>query len=317
MLHRHSRVCVFSILNVLSPQITICMFVLSQSLAQSLSELLSSDRYILYSTASESELFSFVEQHKQFLDCLVLQSDNSLQPYINRWSEQGILLPVVIFPKESEKISNVAQSNSLDSQITEEMTKPANYLLHAAEVRLNIKQVHEIGVFIDEAIAQFVSLAPTSLPSVADSRTAHLTKFSFLMQQQRRLAEKLRERLGYLGVYYKRNPQLFLRHLSASERQKLLDNLKSEYRQIVLKYFAQENTLNQKIDNFVDTAFFADISVSRIVEIHMEVMEEFSKQLKLEGRSEEVLLDYRLTLIDVIAHLGEMYRRSIPRESPS
>jgi circadian clock protein KaiA len=47
----------------------------------------------------------------------------------------------------------------------------------------------------------------------------------------------------------------------------------------------------------------------------MELMEEFSKQLKLEGRSEEILLDYRLTLIDVIAHLGEMYRRSIPRES--
>jgi circadian clock protein KaiA len=134
------------------------------------------------------------------------------------------------------------------------------------------------------------------------------------MQQQRRLAEKLKERLGYLGVYYKRNPQLFLRHLSRTEQQKLLANLKLEYRQIVLKYFSQEKNLNQKIDNFVDKAFFADISVSRIVEIHMELMEEFSKQLKLEGRSEDVLLDYRLTLIDVIAHLGEMYRRSLPRE---
>ena len=46
----------------------------------------------------------------------------------------------------------------------------------------------------------------------------------------------------------------------------------------------------------------------------MELMEAFSQQLKLEGRSEEVLLDYRLTLIDVLAHLAEMYRRSIPRE---
>jgi circadian clock protein KaiA len=103
--------------------------------------------------------------------------------------------------------------------------------------------------------------------------------------------------------------------MSQHDRQKLLKNLKSEYRHIVLKYFSQENSLNQKIDNFVDKAFFADISVSRIVEIHMELMEEFSNQLKLEGRSEDILLDYRLTLIDVIAHLGEMYRRSIPRES--
>ncbi|MFM8293222.1 MAG: circadian clock protein KaiA, partial [Microcystaceae cyanobacterium] len=55
-------------------------------------------------------------------------------------------------------------------------------------------------------------------------------------------------------------------------------------------------------------------SVSQILEIHMELMDEFSQQLKLEGRSEEILLDYRLVLIDILAHLGEMYRRSIPRE---
>lgn len=47
----------------------------------------------------------------------------------------------------------------------------------------------------------------------------------------------------------------------------------------------------------------------------MELMDEFSKQLQLEGRSDDILLDYRLTLIDAIAHLCEMYRRSIPRES--
>ena len=66
---------------------------------------------------------------------------------------------------------------------------------------------------------------------------------------------------------------------------------------------------------FVNTAFFADIPVAQIVETHMELMDEFAKQLKLEGRSEEILLDYRLTLIDMIAHLCEMYRRSVPRES--
>ena len=293
----------------------------SQALAQSLSQFLSSDRYILHFTASEPELFNFVEQHKQYLDCLVLQDETSLQPFINRWYEQGVLLPVVIFPKESEKVrSHLTRNQVVDnSQIPDNtLTEPANYLLHAAEVRLDITQVPDISSFIEKAIAQFVSLSPTS--GLAESNaeidpTRQLTTFSFLMQQQRRLAEKLRERLGYLGVYYKRNPQLFLRHLSSSERQKLLENLKSEYRQIVLKYFSQENTLNQKIDNFVDKAFFADISVSRIVEIHMELMEEFSKQLKIEGRSEDILLDYRLTLIDVIAHLGEMYRRSIPRES--
>ena len=56
------------------------------------------------------------------------------------------------------------------------------------------------------------------------------------------------------------------------------------------------------------------MSVSQVLEIHMELMDRLAKKLKLEGRSEDILLDYRLTLIDAIAHLCEMYRRSIPRE---
>jgi circadian clock protein KaiA len=47
----------------------------------------------------------------------------------------------------------------------------------------------------------------------------------------------------------------------------------------------------------------------------MDVMDEFVKQLKLEGRNEDIVLDYRLTLIDTLAHLCEMYRRSIPKDS--
>ena len=46
-------------------------------------------------------------------------------------------------------------------------------------------------------------------------------------------------------------------------------------------------------------------------------MDEFAHQLKIEGRSEDILLDYRLALIDIIAHLCEMYRRSIPSEDIS
>ncbi|MCZ0903581.1 circadian clock protein KaiA, partial [Microcoleus sp. HI-ES] len=89
----------------------------------------------------------------------------------------------------------------------------------------------------------------------------------------------------------------------------------SSYRDIVLNYFSQDTAVNNQIDEFVNLAFFADVPVTQIVEIHMELMDEFAKQLKLEGRSEEILLDYRLTLIDAIAHMCEMYRRSIPKET--
>jgi circadian clock protein KaiA len=135
-----------------------------------------------------------------------------------------------------------------------------------------------------------------------------------LLLQQRRLADKLKERLGYLGVYYKRNPKSFYRNLEPAEKQEFLEQLALEYREIILTYFNQSVDINQEIDQFVNSAFFADISVSQILEIHINLMDEFSQHLKLEGRSEEILLDYRLALIDILAHLGEMYRRSIPRE---
>ncbi len=81
---------------------------------------------------------------------------------------------------------------------------------------------------------------------------------------------------------------------------------------ILLEFFKNSTQVNAKIDEFVTQAFFADFSVSQIMEIHMNLMEQFSQQLKFKGRSDEILLDYRLTLIDVVAHLCEMYRRSIP-----
>ena len=91
-------------------------------------------------------------------------------------------------------------------------------------------------------------------------------------------------------------------------------DISEQYREIILDYFDSQVQVNQEIDNFVNQAFFADLSVSQILEIHMDLMDDFSQQLKLEGRNEDILLDYRLALIDLIAHLCEMYRRSIPKE---
>ncbi|NEP13018.1 MAG: circadian clock protein KaiA [Symploca sp. SIO2C1] len=302
------------------PQLTLCAFVSSESLPQSLSWFLSSERFIVHTADSESEFFVFLEEHRQQLDCLILQDDGSLPATINHLYEQGILLPVVIFLKESEAISTFVATNRQSDK--ENITNGAfsenlHYLFHSAEVQVGISQLPEIANLIGQAIARFLYLSPfcsLSNQSTTVDWSTELTQRNFLMHQQRRLSEKLQERLGYLGVYYKRNPQLFLRHLPSVEKDKFLKNLKSEYCQILLKYFSEDPGLNQKIDCLVDKAFFADISVSKIVEIHMELIDEFSKQLKLEGRNESILLDYRLTLIDIIAHLGEMYRRSIPRE---
>jgi circadian clock protein KaiA len=97
------------------------------------------------------------------------------------------------------------------------------------------------------------------------------------------------------------------------DQQELLRQLKSEYREILINYFTTDKTLKEKIDKFINAVFCANIPVPQIIEIHMDLIEEFSKHLKLEGRSDETLLDYRLTLIDVLAHLCEVYRCSTSR----
>mgnify|MGYP001799971703 CR=1 FL=1 len=152
------------------------------------------------------------------------------------------------------------------------------------------------------------------LPSAEVADDEQDKRLFLLSLQQQRLTEKLQERLDYLGVYYKRNHQNFARSMTPEERQEFFDKLRQDYQKIILNYFADDSSINQRIDDFVNVAFFADISVPQIVEIHMELIDDFSKQLQLEGRNDGILADYRLTLIDVIAHLCEMYRRSIPRD---
>jgi len=102
--------------------------------------------------------------------------------------------------------------------------------------------------------------------------------------------------------------------MTTADQQALLQEIKSEYRLILLTYFTTDKTRQQKIDKLIKKVFYANIPGPQIIEIHMELIDEFSKQLKLERRDDEtLLLDYRLTLIDILAHLCELYRCSRTR----
>jgi len=316
--------------------LTICTLLDSETLARSLQHYLSDERYVLTRYKSQPEFLQFVESQKETLDCLILEDSPDLLPLVNQLYTQGSLLPLIILKPDSQitennspsqtssETSDVQQSDKDAETATVEAPKNSakeltsvegSFFYHAA-VDVYYSQLSHITHYIDEAIANFLKLSSIAPCSEANSDTDTIPQEeNVLLQQQRRLAEKLKERLGYLGVYYKRNPQNFFRNLPSEERQEFIINFKSAYRHIVLEYFLGNSNLNQKIDEFVNVAFFADISVTYIVEIHMELMDEISKQLKLEGRSDEILLDYRLTLIDAIAHLCEMYRRSLPKDS--
>ncbi|MEH2418784.1 KaiA family protein [Nostoc sp.] len=130
---------------------------------------------------------------------------------------------------------------------------------------------------------------------------------------QQNLSKAYTGKYVYVFASHTQKSQQHLQEMTPAERQKLLSQLKSDYRLILIKYFTTDKTLPEKIDKFINTIFYANIPVPQIIEIHMEVIEEFSHQLKLEGRSDETLLDYRLTLIDILAHLCEVYRSSISK----
>ena len=293
-------------------RLSVCILA-STKLTDSIKQALPKERYITNFFSSEGELLDFVAQNHQQIDCLILCQTQSQLDLLRKLYEDGTLLPVVII--ESNDIEDYGTHRNFIEESN--LNKNNNCLYHSAEIRLPEAQKLQIAFYIDQALTKFIKLSPhRSLPGKNPSLNDVQSKKSqdFVLGQKQRLIDKLKERLGYLGVYYKRNPQQFFRNLSGQERQELMDQLTREYRQIILNYFSKGTKINQAIDRFVNEAFFADLSVSQIVEIHMELMDDFAQQLKLEGRNEDILTDYRLTLIDIIAHLCEMYRRSIPRE---
>lgn len=298
----------------MSSPLAICTFLPSPSLTQVVQAHLSRDSHTLTIHHTSEDLRAFILLEKQQIDCLVLEDRLEIRSLYGWLYENAIVLPCVIFITKNSTKQESHPGEPLDFPFP--LTSLPTYLYHAAEVRIGLDKSDQILHYIDQAIGQFLKLSPVYQASDINSRepTGDAAAPIFLSTQHR-LAEKLKERLGYLGVYYKRDSRYFFRHLSQQEKQELLDKLRLTYREIILGYFSQDSQLNQKIDEFVNLAFFSDIPVTQIVEIHMDLMDEFSKQLKLEGRSEDILLDYRLTLIDTIAHLCEMYRRSIPRES--
>ncbi len=269
----------------------------------SLTELLPEDRYTLTVVSDLEFLLSLLTKSQNAQDCLVIFGDTNgdVETIVDRLGMLDIFMPTILVLKNLYEQSehHFEQSEAKD--------------FYRASISISIDQIHDLSTIIDQAIATFIKISPqirhqiyVNIPDTPVSES--------LSVQQQRLADKLNERLGYLGVYYKRDSQSFLRNLFPEDKKDYIERLKRIYRLIVLEYFSQKNSdLNQNIDEFVNLSFFADLSISQVLEIHMELMDELAKQLRLEGRNEEVLLDYRITLIDIIAHLCELYRRSIPR----
>ena len=126
---------------------------------------------------------------------------------------------------------------------------------------------------------------------------------------RRGLKSSLRKRAVSPSIYLKRDPQRFFSNLSVAEQQELLNRLKFSYSRILFDYFSSEEKIDRLINRFAEEAFLIDLPVHKVVEIHGSLIDNLNYQLMLEGIHTEYLSDFRLTLIDAIAHLGEIYRK--------
>jgi len=182
--------------------------------------------------------------------------------------------------------------------------------LHEAEVHLPPDQLEQLSYNLDAAVSRF--LVRGRRGSLENGGPVGDTGLS----DRWRLADRLQGRLGLAGVFYKRDPSRFLRNLPPVDASELLQSLRRTYRDFLVEYFRDPAAANQALESFVNTAFFSDLPITKTIEMHIDLIDGFAKQLKLEGHKGGFLQDYRLALLDVLAHLCEMYRRSMPPDLP-
>ena len=270
------------------PGLTIALLLTTPNLVDACQQWLPDTRYhsIVLSGPHQGQeqldLVSTLEAQQEEIDAVVVE-----QQLLDASSREQLLGRGLLFP----------------AVVVGEMKGHVDY--HAEELHLADDQLAQLGYTVDAAISRFLRQGRADGRS-DDDGLASVDK----------LSRRLQERLGYLGVFYKRDPSRFLGSLPTEERRELLESLQRTYRDLLISYFSDPAASNQALESFVNTAFFSDLPITRTVDIHVDQIDEFWKQLRLEGHKSEFLQDYRLALLDVMAHLCEMYRRSIPPDIP-
>lgn len=266
------------------PALTVALLLSTPELVEACRQWLPSSRYesVPLLPSSGEDLAEIMAPHQNDFDAVVLEQTLLDDRVRERLMSSGLLFPAVIVG---------------------ELKGHVDY--HPEELHLPGDQLAQLGYNIDAAISRFLRQGRLDGRQEDTATRAVGT-----------LSQRLRERLGYLGVFYKRDPSRFLGSLAPDDRKDLLESLHRTYRDLLVSYYSDPAASNQALESFVNTAFFSDLPITRTVEIHVDLIDEFWKQLRMEGHKNDFLQDYRLALLDVMAHLCEMYRRSIPPDIP-
>ena len=264
------------------PALTIVSLIREPRLAEACGRWLRGGRYLLERLDPAEDPVAGLDLRREEFDAVLLEQGAFPSATYQTLADHGLLLPAVVIGEVKGQLE-----------------------YHDAEVHLPPDQLEQLSYCLDAAISRFLRRSLLGAGSASPGSEADTP-------DRWKLANRLKGRLGYLGVYYKRDPSRFLRNLPPRDRKELLGSLTRTYRDLLISYFRDPAAANQALESFVNTAFFSDLPITNAVEIHMNLIEGFGKQLKLEGHKNDFLQDYRLALLDVMAHLCEMYRRSLP-----
>jgi len=273
------------------PALTIAALLRDPLLREACGQWLREGPYRLEPLDPAADPLARLEGQSESFDAVLLEQGVLTEETRQALVERGLLLPAVVI-----------------GEVTGQQE------LHDAEVHLPPDQLEQLSYSLDAAVSRFLRRGAPSSASPGPGAAGDPPQSEG--GERWKLTNRLRGRLGYLGVYYKRDPSRFLRNLPNGDRKELLSSLTRTYRDLLLSYFRDPATANQALESFVNTAFFSDLPITNAVEIHMNLIDGFAKQLQLEGHKNEFLQDYRLALLDVMAHLCEMYRRAVPPDPP-
>ena len=276
------------------PALTIALILGTPSVIEACHQWLPPNRYQpvpLSLSQQDGDLVGLLEAQREGIDAIVIEQALLNEDIRQSLLDQGLLFPAVVVGGVTGQVD-----------------------FHPEEVHLPADQLEQLGYNVDAAISRF--LRHGQKEDREDEGQPAREGESLAGSDAWKLSRRLEERLGYMGVFYKRDPSRFLANLPPKERRELNQSLQRTYRDLLISYFRDPAAANQALESFVNTSFFGDLPITRAVEIHMNMIDEFGNQLRLEGRKNDFLQDYRLALLDVMAHLCEMYRRSIPADIP-
>jgi circadian clock protein KaiA len=215
----------------------VCCLVAADNVNQtksSLANFLPADRYTITVVSELEALVSLLTKPQNIQDCLVIFGDSlenakqdetqAVEAVVDHLGMLNIFMPTILVLEDLYEQSDPHSEQGESKDFSKDF--------YQAIVSINFDQVQNLSAIIDQAIATFIKTAPqirhqvyVNIPNAPISES--------LTVQQQRLADKLNERLGYLGVYYKRDSRLFLRNLSPEDRKEYIGRLKSIYRTII------------------------------------------------------------------------------------